>query len=182
MSSGHVRQAVTAGVPNINPGDTTVNLTDDEIILLDATYAASHPRYSCLCRQYNESLHKAANAQRKSAFPCFAEWLPPGGYQDGDRELLQGPGLNRMATSHKRTIRECPNKGHKIVHSAASLESLHSRHSYSYVQIMKAEATPVFGHIQKLITHQFGSSMYEIAIVKEYNAAQKDCDCGFYGS
>ena len=175
-------QAVSTSVPNVNPAnhDATVNLTDEEISLLDAMYTINHPRYSCLRRQYSEALRKAVNARRKSTFPCFAEWVPPGGYHDGDRELLRAPGLNKMATSHKRTTMECPNTGRKIVYSAASFESPQSRHSYSYVQVKEVEAVPVFGRIQKLITHQFGNSMYTIAIVKLFDAAHKDSDCGLW--
>ena len=105
--------------------------------------------------------------------------VPQGDYQDGDRELLQGPGLNRVATCHKQIIKECPNTGCKIIYSAACFESQQSRHSYSYVQVMnpEVEVVPV-GQIQKLITHQFGGSIYEIVIVKQFGAVHRDHDCG----
>ena len=176
------RQAVSTPVCNINPADhdATIKLTDEEISLLDAMYTIHHPRYSCLRRQYSEALRRAANARKKSTFPCLVEWVPPGGYQDGDRELLQAT-LNSMATSHKRMTKECPNTGRKIVHCAASFESPQSRHSYAYVQVKpEADTEPVFGHIQKLITHQFGDRLYAIAIVKLFEDAHKDSDCGLW--
>ena len=181
VSSGRMCQANLTSVPDVSPPGT-VYLSNEEMSLLDAMYAKNHSRYSCLLRKYSESLRKAANVRRKSTFPCLAEWVPQGGYQDGDRELLQGPGLNRVATCHKRIIKECPNTGRKIIYSAACFESQRSRHSYSYVQVMdpEVEAVPVFGQIQKLITHQFGGNIYEIVIVKQFGAVHRDHDCGLW--
>ena len=78
--------------------------------------------------------------------------------------------------------KECLNTGRKIVHCAALFESPQSRHSYAYVQVKpEADAEPVFGHIQKLITHQFGNRLYTIAIVKlfddQFNIAMSTSLC-----
>lgn len=99
VSSGRVRE--TSATTTSNTDCTNYTLTEEELSLLDAVYIMIVPRYSTIRKQYCDALHKATNARTKSTFPTRDKWIPPGGYQDGDRELLLGPQLHRVVEIHK---------------------------------------------------------------------------------
>ena len=173
VSSGHLRRTVY-----VNPTD--VILSDKDTGLIDAMHSITHSRYSILQQQYNQVLRRATNSRGKSTFPSFSSWEPPGGYQEEDTELLQGPG--QTAASYKRLQIECPSTGRQIIHSAALSEFPKSRHSYSYVRVLNEESTsiPVFGQIQKILSHKFGKTNYHIAILKQFDDAHQDNDWGLW--
>ena len=67
--------------------------------LLVETYKNIIPRYSELLVKY-QKLRKAANQRGKSIFPPFDKWIPVGGLQSGDLELLKGPDRHACVRSY----------------------------------------------------------------------------------
>ena len=74
------------------------------------------PRYSELFGKYEEELRKAANQRQKSTFPPYDKWIPMGGLQSGDLELLKGP--ENCACVCKKLLMKDDNTGRLIIYAA----------------------------------------------------------------
>ena len=117
---------------------------DEEVFsLLEVMYKKTVPRYAELCSEYEVCLKKSRNARRKSLFPTMDKWIPTGGLQDGDLELLQGP--TNVASVYKQIINEDVNTGRQVSYSACENDNFEfeARYSCCFVQL-PSDSTPIF--------------------------------------
>lgn len=143
----------------------------DQLLLL---YKEMIPRYKFLCEKYEEMKTKAANARRKTTFPCMADWTPPGGLLENDTLYLQQ--LQTEIRLYKDLFIVDPNTQRKIKYSSGLYERS-SRHMCSYVRIdcdafmqNSEHRTFTFGKIQKLFDHSFGGGTHRMATLLQFDS------------
>ena len=148
------------------------DLPVDAYELLVDVYRKSSQRYSDLFTQYEEELRKAANRRQKSCFPPFSEWIPRGGLQSGDLELLRGP--DKHAVFHKKITLKDKNTGRLIVYAAAKDEIQHPKYSCSYAQMLGHTHPPRLGQIKLCFTHTFLDQTRKFVVFSIFKEPQLD--------
>ena len=166
----------------------SIDLSDDKGVVQDLPlnvhallvemYKSSIPRYSELSVKYEEELRKAANRRQKSTFPPFNTWIPVGGLQSGDLELLKGP--DRHACVCKRLLLKDKNTGRLITYAADKDELNHPRFSCSYVQVLGYSEPPRLGQIKLCFTHTFYGQTHEFVLLNAFTQPQLDAQCGLW--
>lgn len=142
--------------------------------LLKDTYMTMIPRYKELCEEYESCLKRAANARTKSTLPSIENWIPSGGLQYGDSDLLHGP--VRSCTVYKRIMIEDCNT-HRFVTYTSSEGEHDICYSCSHVQIpSQNNDIPLFGRIKMCFTHTFAADTQTFALVYPFSTPQRDSD------
>lgn len=148
------------------------DLSGDVHALLVETYKNNIPRYGELFARYRQELRKAANQRRKSTFPPFDKWIPKGGLQSGDLELLKGPDTH--ACVYKKLLLKDKNTGRLIVYAADKDESHHPRFSCSYAQVLGYSEPPRLGQIKLCFTHTFYGQTHQFVLFNVFTEPQLD--------
>ena len=80
------------------------------------------------------------------------KWIPTGGLQDGDLELLQGP--SNVASVYKQIINEDVNISRQVTYSACGNNDFEfeARYSCCFVQL-PSDNIPTIGHISLFLTY-----------------------------
>ena len=131
------------------PANNIIENLDERFSLLVDMYKNTVSRYAELCSEYI-CLKKSCNSRRKS-FPQMEQWIPTGGLQDGDLELLKGP---TNVSVYKQIITEDINTGRQVSYSACDNDSFDFEAQYSccFVQL-PSDSTPAFGRISLFLTY-----------------------------
>lgn len=155
-------------------------LSDDDLKELDHVYLQILPAYKLLEEKYQAALQQAANARRKSLFPCRSEWQSPA-LSPLQQEMLPGP-LKNIAVAKKMEIR-IRGAPRSVTYSSSCYEPINARHSCSYVRVTEPTipdpdelSLPVLGRIKQLFTHRFASVTYSFATIFMYDDMHKDSE------
>ena len=117
------------------PANNKMENLDEVFSLLVDMYKNTVSRYAELCSEYDICLKKSRNARRKSLFPQMEKWIPTGGLQDGDLELLKGP--TNVVSVYKQIITEDINTGRQVSYSACDNDSFDFEARYSCCSVTK---------------------------------------------
>ena len=135
-------------------------------------------RYKELCDEYESCLKKAANARKKSTFPKIENWIPCGGLQYGDSDILHSP--VRTCTVYKRiTIEDCIT--HRILTYTSTEGECDMYYSCSHVKIpSQYQDLTLFGCIKMCFSHTFAGDSQTFALVYPFSTPQRDSDSNIW--